>query len=199
MPVLYDTKNARYISESFEIVKYLETTYQFYPNERDGSEVKVPSVFPSQTGTLHAAFTDAFRGTVMPNISMFMVAIWRNLNPESKDFYDNARRKTLGKSLAEVAPTPAIEANLWKKYKDSYTKVDGWFAAQGDAGGERPFLMGEIASWADFLIAGHLATLKVAWGVESEQWRDLKGWHSGRWGKLMDSIEEYEREGKSTS
>ncbi|KAF4617475.1 hypothetical protein D9613_006286 [Agrocybe pediades] len=185
LPLLYDKTSNRYISESFEIAKYLETTC--------GDQV--PSVFPSNTASLHAAFNDACRAGVAPNIQIFFTVIWKSLNPESVDFYDKARQKATGKPLAEIAPTPEIEAQHWAKYKEFYGKMEGWYAQGNATGTEGPFLMGDIPSWSDFLVGGHLAVLRAGWGEDSEKWKDLRTWHSGRWAKLSDALRKYEGDG----
>ncbi|KAF9564187.1 hypothetical protein CPC08DRAFT_660940 [Agrocybe pediades] len=191
LPLLYDKENDRYISESFEIVKYLESTYADHPNQHNAG-AKVPSVFPYNTAGLHAAFVDAFIAGLMPNAAIIFTVIWKSLNPESVDFYDIARQKNTGKPLSKIAPTPEIEAQHWAKYKEFYGKVDGWFE-QGKLTG--PFLMGDAPSWSDFMIGGHLAVLRAGWGEDSEKWKDLRTWHSGRWAKLVDGLKEYEGDG----
>ncbi|CAG8118711.1 unnamed protein product [Penicillium nalgiovense] len=52
-----------------------------------------------------------------------------------------------------------------------------------------PFLMGNKASYADFIVGGWLRMSRVMLPVE--EWEALKEWHSGIFGRLYEALEAF--------
>ncbi|KAF4617601.1 hypothetical protein D9613_006289 [Agrocybe pediades] len=180
IPVLHDPSSGLFISDSFNIAKYLEQTY--------GSPS--PSIFPSGTVALQSAFADMVMSNILlPNFQIMVLIIAKGLNDRSLDFFRQSREKMINKSLEEIAPTPEMAATHWNRLKESLAKFDAYYAHSQQNG---PFIMGSYLSWADLSIAGFLTTFRLALGEDSRQWQDVIGWHEGRWGKLMTALEEYQ-------
>ncbi|KAF9536581.1 hypothetical protein CPC08DRAFT_613849, partial [Agrocybe pediades] len=70
----------------------------------------------------------------------------------------------------------------WDKFKAGLGKIDSWYAKNDSKG---PFLLGETISWADLVVASYTICLKISWGEDSEQWKDIASWHGGRWNNLL--------------
>jgi len=113
------------------------------------------------------------------------------LHERSEEYFRKTRaarfgiNEEKGQKLEDAIPTGYELKELWEKVKNEWGTVDGWYADK------EAFVMGDVLSWADCVVAGDLIWMKVIWTEESELWKDFKGWHGGRWGNLLDKMEEY--------
>ena len=80
-------------------------------------------------------------------------------------------------------------ADEWAQFKDGLGKVDAWYAKNG---GKGPFLLGETPSSGDIDVASCLNWLRVIWGDDSQQWKDISSWNNGRWAAIVEALKKYE-------
>ena len=145
-------------------------------------------MFPNHTHGLQAIFDGAFVDSALGSVFQFILpATCPTLNPTSEAYFRRTREATFGKPLEDVVPKGDAGVAEWAKFKDGLAKVDTWFAKSGG-----PFLMGSTVSWADLDVAAWLIWLRVVWGEESAQWKDIASWQGGRWGKLTANLKQYE-------
>ncbi|THU86510.1 hypothetical protein K435DRAFT_868230 [Dendrothele bispora CBS 962.96] len=41
-------------------------------------------------------------------------------------------------------------------------------------------------------VSGFVIWIRILFGKESEEWKDVSGWHSERWGRMIQVLEKYE-------
>jgi len=97
--------------------------------------------------------------------------------------------KFFGKALEDVAPKGEYAVAEWAQFRDGMGKVDAWYAKNG---GKGPFLLGETPSWGDIVVASYLIWLRVVWGEDSQQWKDISSWNDGRWAAIIKALKKYE-------
>ena len=73
----------------------------------------------------------------------------------------------------------------WDKVKDSVGALDA-FMKEGDT-----WVMGNTPSFADFVMASSILTIRILYGEDSKEWKRIMGWHGGRWERLMVAVEKY--------
>ncbi|KAF8157811.1 hypothetical protein B0H34DRAFT_706156 [Crassisporium funariophilum] len=181
LPAIHDPSTGKYISDSVVIAEYLEKQY---PN--------TPSLFPHGTEGLQNAFAEAYANQLEPLWQFILPATCLKLNPPSEAYFRRTREQSFGKKLEDLVPKGQAWAEEWAKVQDGLGKVDAWLSK--DSGGQRkgPFVLGDTISWGDLVIASYTIWLKIVWGENSKEWKDISGWHGGRWVKLVDALGKYE-------
>ncbi|KAK7041655.1 hypothetical protein VNI00_009262 [Paramarasmius palmivorus] len=168
VPIIYDSDKDVAISDSILIAEYLDAEY---PN--------TPSVLPSNTRSLHAAFADVIFGKFRPIIPV--------LGPKSRSFMSqqlvDGQKKAYGEAAVSWALTPEQEAAAWKETRLNFYQMEAWYA-EG-----KLYIMGDELSHGDFTIAAMLWWIKEFAGSDTTEWAEASSWAGGRAGKLMDVIE----------
>ncbi|KDR69175.1 hypothetical protein GALMADRAFT_923652 [Galerina marginata CBS 339.88] len=44
----------------------------------------------------------------------------------------------------------------------------------------------------DAVVGGWTLWLRIVWGENSRQWKDIKSWHGGRWNAILDGLKKYD-------
>ncbi len=89
--------------------------------------------------------------------------------------------------MAEVEPVGEARVEAWVRARANFEQMDEWLNKSSG-----PFFTGESPVFADFVIAALLQAVKVILGESSEEWKDIEGWHDGRWKNLLKILKEYE-------
>jgi len=178
LPAIHDPSTGTYISDSILIAEYLEKTYP-----------DTPQVFLHHTIALQAAFTAAFGNNLSSLRSFIIPATYTKLNPRSQEYFRRTREKSFGKAMENIAPKGEAAIAEWAQFRDGLGKVDAWYAKNG---GKGPFLLGETPSWGDIAVASYILWLRVVWGKDSQQWKDISSWHNGRWATIIEALKKYE-------
>jgi len=177
LPAIVDPNTGVAIAESFLIAQYLDKTY-----------TDKPILIPKGTKMLQGAFIAAVMKNIYPLFQFTALKICENLlNPRSEAYFREARKNDLfcGMSIDEAYPKGERFAKEWEKVKTCMGKIAKWMDE------ESMFVMGNIVSFADFVLGGLLMTAKTAWGRDSKEWSDLSSWDGRRWERLLSDLEEY--------
>ena len=77
-----------------------------------------------------------------------------------------------------------------------YGLIASWLDCAGD--GRITFLGGDLVvdgkprvTHADLSVATGLLWMRTVCGADSEEWKMVKGWHGGRWTRLLDVLEPF--------
>ncbi|THH21272.1 hypothetical protein EW146_g252 [Bondarzewia mesenterica] len=124
-----------------------------------------PRLFPDGMHAALRAFEDMWHDRVLQHLFPLMT----NLN-----------------DLAPVEKHP----ELWDRVRTGLGRVDAYMNANGED--PTKFWLGDRVSYADVTMAGWLVWVKRVLGSESNEWRNIVGWHGGRWGRLMEEFERWE-------
>ncbi|RDX53698.1 hypothetical protein OH76DRAFT_1398810 [Lentinus brumalis] len=184
LPLIYDRNTKVHVSDSAAIARYLDKTY---PDN--------PTLIPKETDALHAAFQRAFAAVFnMPkgSISWLMIPeTYVRLNPASQGYFRRTREEWSGMAIEELAPRGSEKRQKhWEAVKGAFHEVAGWLQADGHE--KLFFLGGETICYADIAIAAWVVWIRVTFGEDGAEWRDLLRWDGGRWGKLTEAFRKYE-------
>jgi len=177
LPAIHDEATGVYISDSWLIAEYLEKQYP-----------DTPSLFPNNTKGLQQALGNTYDSILGPLWSFILPATAPRLNPRSEEYFRRTRAIAFNKPFDEIIPTGEKAVEDWAAVKAALDKVDGWYAKTDDKG---PFILGDTISWADLEIASNKIWMKVIWGEDSSQWKDISTWNGGRWNNLLKALEKY--------
>ncbi|KAK0215847.1 hypothetical protein EDD85DRAFT_443160 [Armillaria nabsnona] len=176
-PLLHDASTGALVSDSAAIARYLDKTYP-----------ETPTVVPVGTDALHYAFNEALESRFDALWQFALIKSNFVLNPYSEEYFRRTREANAfgGKKLEDVIPKGEDREREWARLKADFGKIDAWYG-KGDK-----YVMGDILSYADFTVAAWVLWVRLIYGADSEEWKDMSTWHVGRWGVLLKSFEKYE-------
>ncbi len=172
IPLIYDPCTETYLTDSAVIAEYLDKTYP------------EPPIFPNNTCAIQLLLESVYIGHLRPIIPLIMPAACDTLNPRSAEYYRSERLESLLKDVGNPLPKEVY----WAQYRDSLGEVAKWYSKT-----DGPFLLGHTVSWGDFVVASAIIWLRVIWGENSQEWKDITLWHGGRIGDLMLALQKYEK------
>jgi len=178
LPAIHDASTGIYISDSILIAEYLEKTYP-----------DTPKVFPHNTLALQSAFGEALGGNLTALWNFIVPAIYDKLHPSSQEYFRRTREKSFGKAIEDITPKGEVAVAQWAKFEEGMRNVDAWYVKNG---GKGPFLLGETPSWADIVVASCLVWMRIVWGEDSQQWKEISSWNNGRWSGIVEAFKKYE-------
>ncbi|KAH8823341.1 hypothetical protein DL96DRAFT_1713762 [Flagelloscypha sp. PMI_526] len=169
VPMIQDTSTGKTISDSWNILNYLEDTY---PDK--------PSLIPKGTKGLIKVFTvEANKKLIGSALTAFnFPQSARVVNPPSQEYFATVKALEAGK------PFPELEASAsLKNVKAALDWVEEVIQLNG---GE--FLVGDGFSYAEVFVGA-----KIYWcivhGKDSQLWKEIMTLNGGRWKKLVGRIE----------
>ncbi|KAJ6509005.1 hypothetical protein C8R45DRAFT_815595 [Mycena sanguinolenta] len=179
LPVIQDPKTGAIISDSTRIAEYLDSTYP-----------DTPKLIPAGTNVLQKTFCIAYDDATRPLLQFIIPSVAKVLRPRSEEYFVRTREASFGKKLTEVYPSGEEHTAAWREVEAGFGKVDHWLNESMNAG--KPYIMGDVVSFADFMLAGEMQWFMKGFGQESDLWKDMLKWHGGRWAKLVDNFKKYE-------
>ncbi|KAF4617477.1 hypothetical protein D9613_006282 [Agrocybe pediades] len=178
LPAIHDPSTGAYISDSWEIAEYLEKQYP-----------DTPTLFPNGTKGLQAAIADGYHVALGSLWAFILPATNEILNSKSQGYFSRTRQLAFKvEKIQDLVPKGEKAVEEWGKLQSSLDKVDRWYAKTDDKG---PFILGETISWSDLNIASWTIWMKVTFGEDSKEWKDIASWQGGRWSKLLVDLEKY--------
>ncbi|ESK98219.1 hypothetical protein Moror_266 [Moniliophthora roreri MCA 2997] len=175
VPILRDHSTGAVVSGSLQIVEYLDKQYP-----------DTPALIPAGTLALQTAFNDAYMSKLGGLFPFLLPKVTWIMNPRTEEFFRSTRLATYGVTMEEMYPKPESQKEQWEKLEKDLASVAGWFK-EGDE-----FVMGDKPSYADMIIAGWLVPVRLLWGENSEEWKNIASWHGERWGRLVKSLQKHE-------
>ena len=162
------------MSESFDIVQYLDKQYPSSPLV----------ITPGTLAFEFAYYKYFFVGVRSKWPNPTHQYLCETVSPEAAAFIKASREAAFGDTLVNLAKNPQSH---WDAYKDAY----GTVALPVYEKAEGIFLKGSEPAWADFVTASFLLTFKLLYGADSKEWKYIETWHEGRWAKLIKDLEPY--------
>lgn len=184
VPMIYDPSTKAIVADSFEIALYLDKTYP-----------DTPKLFPPGSHALIAAFLPSLTSNV--NSLLFqgvILSACHYLNDRSSTWFRCKYETAFGKKLEDFAPPGEVGDQTWKNIEEGYSKLASWLDKNErcDKGSlYPPFVMGDTPSFADVMIASGLRWAKTVLGEDSERWKQMREWDSGRWAAVSDFWDKY--------
>ncbi|KAK7040385.1 hypothetical protein VNI00_009862 [Paramarasmius palmivorus] len=172
LPVIHDLATNVVVSDSTKIAAYLDTTYP------DSSA----PLIPSGTLALQLGFLYGFSTRLRHLFPLAIEQETRILTPQSELYFRQTREQLFGCSLEDYAKSKGN----WNKFQRDLGAVDSWL-------GKNTFVMdSEVPTYPDLVMGAIMMWCRTVWGKESEQWKDIATWNSGRWQKLLEELKGYE-------
>ncbi|KAF5326572.1 hypothetical protein D9611_000537 [Ephemerocybe angulata] len=187
IPAIHDPATGRTITDSLSIIAYLDQTYPgthqlTTPEGRvAGFAVEdlvltqiAPHLWPVVTsralGYMTEEFVQAFKPTYEAGIEM---------------------------SLEEFLANSEHAEKYLARAKAGFDTLERFFEKSERVAGERgegplgPWIGGSRFGYADVVLGGVLLWVSRAMGEESEEWKRLREWNGGRWGRFFDALRPY--------
>ncbi|KAI0031378.1 hypothetical protein K488DRAFT_86867 [Vararia minispora EC-137] len=176
IPFLYDPVTKSWHSNSLDIAVHLDAAYP-----------QMPAFFPLGTEALIRGWEALWLPTAFSAIvPLGVFRTYQQLNPITQPYFRRTREGALGRPLEEIEGTPEQQPAKWEALKEALGRFDAYMTEKG------PFVAGERITYADVLMAGWLVWIKRLWGPNSKEWKEVEGWHGGRWGRFMAEFSKYE-------
>ncbi|KAF5317825.1 hypothetical protein D9619_012617 [Psilocybe cf. subviscida] len=169
IPAIHDLSTGVKLSDSWEIAHYLDKTYP-----------DTPRLFPEGTISLQRAFMDSFRPHFNAAYLFFLPCLPDIYIPETRDYINQVIERLAGKPIGRILPQGEEAIVEWDNFKAGLSKLEAWYSYSNGR-----FLMGNTPVWADLLVVAPLLAYRIAWGKDSEKWKDVSSWNGGRWGALV--------------
>ncbi|KAL4264205.1 GST N-terminal domain-containing protein [Pleurotus pulmonarius] len=175
LPVIQDPATGLAMSESNDILEYLDKAYP-----------DTPKLFPGNTLGIQLAFDSAAQSRLLNILPLVIAYIPAGLNPAAEAHWRSGREGQLGKRIEELEPKGEARVAALQKLQASLGEVDGWISKNG--GGK--FITGDEMTFVDISLGGALCAVRVALGDQGAAlWEEISGWHGGRWEKLRKACE----------
>ncbi|KAL0060443.1 hypothetical protein AAF712_012765 [Marasmius tenuissimus] len=168
IPVIHDAKTGEWISDSSEIADYLDRTYP-----------DTPRVIPEGTKILQRIF--------QADATTRMSEVYSNvIRSEVLQFFPKeVVEKFLG-GVPRTAPEPEKVKAAFVATKEAFDKLN---VSLNGGKPLRGFLMGGgTPTLADMTVVGLVYSLRVIFGEDSEEWRDVRSWANGWVGWEFDEV-----------
>lgn len=171
VPIITDPSTGRTISESLDIVRYLDETYP-----------STPRLIPEGNTMLIHGFAMLFAKQTFGHLVMLIMSECK-LNEASLGFYEKTRPAYFGvPTYADLKLTGEARR---KEVESLKAGLDG-IAKLYEVNGKGEYVMGERLSYADVVVA---AMLKW-WSLNLPEWEEVKGWNGGRWARALELMDE---------
>ncbi|KAF5367757.1 hypothetical protein D9758_009849 [Tetrapyrgos nigripes] len=168
VPFIHDSTTNKVISNSFDIVEYLDATYpdtiKMIPEETRLLQKVFADMEPTLIGQLHALMGNAFTKHASHLVTPRNMEVMTARGPLS-------------------VLTEQEEKENWDRIKNA---LGGLVKLMKD---EDPFVMGKRVSLADAAVFGRLACIRWVWNEETDEWKGIMSWHGGRWSRLFEAYE----------
>ncbi|KAG1725486.1 uncharacterized protein EDB91DRAFT_1239813 [Suillus paluster] len=159
VPVLNDPNTGALITDSFEIVSYLEKTYPDKP------------IFPNNSEPLISVFDSAYVDLIRPAARFIIVRYAEILSPASAKFVIQARTADFQVPWDEFSPEGPKRSNTVYEW---YQKSDG------------KWIMGDTFSYADIIVGCWLLMLKRL--LKEGEWARISSWNGGKWAQVLADV-----------
>jgi len=174
LPMIVDDSTGIALSESVDIVEYLDKTYP-----------DTPRLLPEGSHALQAAFRDAFYPKLKAFFPFVVPTVPLITNPPSSVFFRTKYEAVYGMTLEELRLKDEARVVAWNNWKAELGTVAAWFRK------EDVWVMGDTPSYADFILASFILAAKTFFGPDSTEYKEILEINDGRWGRLAKNVERY--------
>ncbi|KAL4246827.1 hypothetical protein ABKN59_007393 [Abortiporus biennis] len=184
VPAIHDPSTGVTISDSDNIIEYLEKQY---PS---------PSLVPKGSLGLIMAFRSAFTEVVGDQLFALAIAgVTHHLSPRSAEYFRRTREEIFGKKLEDII-LGGIDSGsegaekCWTAAQDGLNTLASWYN-KNEALGKSLYLFGDSVTYADVLVAARLLFIREILGKDSKGWERIKSFDGGRWERFLNNFEKY--------
>ncbi|KAI6154078.1 hypothetical protein BKA82DRAFT_4097274 [Pisolithus tinctorius] len=170
LPVLSDPNTGALVTDSLEIAEYLEKTYLDKP------------IFSNKSKGLIRAFDSVVINLLLAAFKFPIVRTSEILNERSAEFYIATRETMFEEKFTELSAEGLKREEHWTNLERMFNTSQEWYDKE-----EGKWLMGDVFSYADIIVAAILFWLKRV--LHDDEWEKIASWHDGKWAKLLVDVE----------
>lgn len=178
LPAIHDSKTGKVVTDSKDIIVYLEETYP-----------DTPSLFPPGKNAAIELQTSVFDDAFDPLYPLTLQASNAILNPVSEAYFRRTREASFGKKIEEFAPPGPARDEIWSKFKANLQKLSSAYDANGP---NSLFFIDNTFTYSDVVVAAYLLWVKLILGADNAEWKEFASWYGGRWGKFLDATTKWQ-------
>ncbi|KAF9498407.1 hypothetical protein BDN71DRAFT_1465618 [Pleurotus eryngii] len=149
LPVIQDPSTGVVVSESNDILEYLDKTY-----------ADTPKLFLGNTLGIQLAFDAAAQTRLLGILRLVIAYIPAGLNPAAQAYLRGTSEGQLGKRVKELEPKGEARVAALQKIQASLGEVDSLISESG----EGKFIMGDEMTFVDISLGAALCGVRVAPG-----------------------------------
>lgn len=196
LPIINDPATSSVVGDSFDIAVYLQNTY---PDAGAGNlfpAQKLDYVFGSGQTSLVPPVSDTSEENY-PEYARFNINVdtlftahvqlvieHLPLDPETADI---TKAEFVRRAGVKSWDDFTLVGEQREQMKESFCDALGELAKLFKRDASGPFLLGSIASYADFIVGGWLHLMQMT--LPEYEWKELTSWHDGTFGQLYDALE----------
>ncbi|KAL0057226.1 hypothetical protein AAF712_016143 [Marasmius tenuissimus] len=166
VPFIYDHDNKKAVSDSLDIAKYLDKAYP-----------DAPRLFAEGSEKAQEDLINAWMQAIGPVFPLLMVRIWDLFSEEMKQ--DRIRRGEEA-MYTSIRFTKEQEKEAWEKSKKAFNEV------------KRVDVEDNEFVFANMVLGVIAGIVKIAFGEESDEWKDMSSWADGNVGRAVDTAAKHE-------
>ncbi|KAF9973646.1 hypothetical protein BGZ73_003115 [Actinomortierella ambigua] len=200
LPVVVDPNTGAKVGDSFDIALYLQEQYpqagdgDLLPDQELDYEFNHPMAFlvPLSEKRVNTQFDNYARfnmyvdGTFTAHAGLMGYGM--PLDPATAEATKAEMVRRAGgyvKSWEEFEIKGEQRTQTWASFKEAL----GGLAKLYEKDPSGPFLLGQRASYADFIVGGWLRMMYVT--LPKHEWEEARNWHGGIFGRLFDGLLQY--------
>ncbi|KAK7033892.1 hypothetical protein VNI00_012516 [Paramarasmius palmivorus] len=165
VPFIVDSSTGAVVSDSYRVAEYLDKAYP-----------DTPRLIPEGTEGLQWAFGDGMLAKIIP--------IFGLVRPLLEKANDELYAKGVEGVYGPLVPMSDEEKKAaWGVVKATLDDISKYYK-EGQV-----FLTGDKPIYADFSFIPIFFSVKVLFGSESEEWKEMASWNGGRWAKMLDAVQ----------
>lgn len=173
LPVIYDPRGRKSLSNADRIAEYLEYSYPARP------------IFPEGSRAMQCLFVHYIQEVFAKPLLPIMVPMTHLRLPE------RSRAHFMGPQVQQQPSqlTPAQREQAWQAVKEQFDVLADLLDKNSGADGDGVVAMGREVSYADFALCAVLIWIeKVA---PQDGWARVRQWNGGRWTRLWERCHDY--------
>ncbi len=197
LPVIQDTATGATIGDSFDIAVYLQRTYpdsgagDLFPTQTLDYTFVPSFAFPAPLSERpdggfaeYARFNTNIDAAFSSHVQLMVDGLPLDPATAEETKAEFVRRAGLS-SWDDFALTVEAREKLTESFRGMLGDLAKLFVENTDG----PFLLGQRASYADFIVGAWLRMAQVT--LPKPEWEEARRWHGGVFGRLYDALETY--------
>ncbi|EIW74544.1 hypothetical protein CONPUDRAFT_159836 [Coniophora puteana RWD-64-598 SS2] len=175
VPTIFDPNTGAVVTDSWTIAEYIEDTYP----DADGERV----LFPGESRALVKALAGAAIAATWGAQRWVVTRVAEVHSERCAAGYRRVHGQRHGLSWEEMSPEgSALREEHKAALKKGLGEIDAWYkCSKGE------WLCGERFSYADIIVAAQVIRCRRVF--RQEEWDEMKGWHDGRWEKMIKRVQ----------
>lgn len=186
IPAIHDSSTNAKVSDSYEIIKYLDETYPNTPKVLVEDETGSNFLQPALRKDWDLA------EELLQRTAVLLAGIAFAHMPEvSREKYRGRYETRFKINVEEYMKDEQAYEAYWKEAQETYSKAAAWIA-EAEKVSNSPWIVGKTPTWPDIVIAANTVCLFIsAVGEDGKEWKRVSQWDGGRWGRFWNGIKPF--------